>query len=164
MFGLTDRAAGFNNDPTRPPNTTLYFPSVGYVRSVCYTAHLDYNIFSIIYSASYNVTAQFTPVLKAYIVTNYQQNQILRGAVQTPVIWQKDLATLDTNSSFTLSYNPASGTYSITQDLGSFTLPREPKGAIDKDLTRVIKLLKELAGESGVQKLLESGPSYAIDA
>lgn len=85
----------FDTGKTYPPPSLLYFPGIG---------------------AGYNVTAEFTPTLRAYIVEDYQENEILRGAIQSAVIWKQDLAAISETTSWTLAYNPNTGTYSITGD------------------------------------------------
>ncbi|KIL59794.1 hypothetical protein M378DRAFT_26805 [Amanita muscaria Koide BX008] len=62
----------------------------------------------------YNVTAQFNPTLKAYITEDYQENSVLRGAIQTPVVWKQNLAALEETSNWKLERDPVSGQYSIT--------------------------------------------------
>ncbi|KIL59797.1 hypothetical protein M378DRAFT_131169 [Amanita muscaria Koide BX008] len=83
---------GFDNGGTPPP-TVLVFNDIGY---------------------TYNVTAEFTPTLTAYISEDYQENTVLRGAIQTPYIWRQNLAALPQTSSWQFARDPVSGQYSIT--------------------------------------------------
>jgi len=83
---------GFDNGGTPPP-TVLVFNDIGY---------------------TYNVTAEFTPTLTAYISEDYQENSVLRGAIQTPIIWRQNLAALPQTSSWQFGRDPVSGQYSIT--------------------------------------------------
>ncbi|GJJ15917.1 hypothetical protein Clacol_010196 [Clathrus columnatus] len=62
------------------------------------------------------ISAQFKPVLKAYVTTDYKQNAIIRRPIEFPVIWQQDLSTLPTNSSFTFSRDPGTGDYTLVRD------------------------------------------------
>lgn len=41
-----------------------------------------------------DVTAQFTPVLRLYITSAYQEGDIIRTEVASPMIWSQNLATL----------------------------------------------------------------------
>ncbi|KAG8777035.1 hypothetical protein FRC12_000576 [Ceratobasidium sp. 428] len=62
---------------------------------------------------STSVTTQFTPVLRAYAIGQYQEHQILRSEVQAPVIWQQDLSSLDDTSEWKIGMNPATGEITI---------------------------------------------------
>ncbi|KAG0708326.1 hypothetical protein DFH29DRAFT_477001 [Suillus ampliporus] len=64
---------------------------------------------------SSNVTAEFTPILRAYITSDYQETEILRGAIDTPAIWEHDLASLSESTTLNLHRDPATGQYTITQ-------------------------------------------------
>ncbi|KAG1724082.1 uncharacterized protein EDB91DRAFT_144037 [Suillus paluster] len=62
------------------------------------------------------VTAQFTPILRAYITSDYEENTILRGAIDTPCLWKQDLAALhEENTTWNLTRNPSTGHYEITR-------------------------------------------------
>ncbi|KAG1829841.1 hypothetical protein EV424DRAFT_1343995 [Suillus variegatus] len=52
-----------------------------------------------------NVTAKFTPVLRAYITSDYQATSLLRGRVDTPAILSYDLTGLAQNTTFNLSHD-----------------------------------------------------------
>ncbi|GJJ06264.1 hypothetical protein Clacol_000455 [Clathrus columnatus] len=134
---------GFNTGDSYPPATALYFNGVG---------------------SGYNVTAQFTPFLRAYIISDYQENQILRGAIQSPSIWGRDLTELDTNTSLTLSYDPLSATYRLEEDNAALAVIREPNGSVDQDLARILRLLKELLGDKGAEKLLKGNEALGLAA
>ncbi|KAG2125971.1 hypothetical protein DEU56DRAFT_823540 [Suillus clintonianus] len=62
-----------------------------------------------------HVTAEFTPVLRAYITSDYQETAILRGAIDTPAVWSQNLAGLKESTTWTLTRDLASGRYSIVQ-------------------------------------------------
>lgn len=49
--------------------------------------HLD-AFTDILSSNGMNVTAQFTPKLSAYVTTEYQKNQIIRGQIQGGIDWE----------------------------------------------------------------------------
>ncbi|KAG1724086.1 uncharacterized protein EDB91DRAFT_1171462 [Suillus paluster] len=61
------------------------------------------------------VTAKFTPVLRAYITPNYEGTAILQSAIDTPVIWEQNLAALSESTTWNLKRDPATGRYTITQ-------------------------------------------------
>ncbi|KAG9052199.1 hypothetical protein FS842_010339 [Serendipita sp. 407] len=84
---------GFETTPGMPPSQVLYFSNIGQGSSV---------------------TTQFTPVLSAYVTSQYQQTQILRGAVQTDEIWKQDLSPLKETTTLIFSRDNATGQYSLT--------------------------------------------------
>ncbi|KIK98569.1 hypothetical protein PAXRUDRAFT_133930 [Paxillus rubicundulus Ve08.2h10] len=91
---VEDIAIGFSKPGSdEDPTCVLYFGSVGH------------NGF---------VKAQFTPHLRAYITDQYQETQIIRGEVDTPMIWQRDLGQLAQSTTWFLTYNGATGEFAIT--------------------------------------------------
>ncbi|KAG1746085.1 hypothetical protein EDB19DRAFT_1894251 [Suillus lakei] len=59
--------------------------------------------------------AKFTPKLRAYITSNYQQTAILQSAIDcTHWIWEHDLSCLDENTTWNLTYDKRHG-YKITE-------------------------------------------------
>ncbi|KAG2153859.1 hypothetical protein DEU56DRAFT_771423 [Suillus clintonianus] len=61
-----------------------------------------------------HVTAKFTPVLRAYITSDYQETAIIRGAIDTPAVWTQNLAGLAASTTWELKRDLASGHYTIT--------------------------------------------------
>jgi hypothetical protein len=92
---------GFDTGKQFPPATALFFNPV---------------------PVNYNLTAEFTPTLTAYVVTNYQKNQILRGAIQSPPIWSQNLAGLDATTSWTFAKDSTTGDFTLTQDQSGLTV------------------------------------------
>ncbi|KAG0701096.1 hypothetical protein DFH29DRAFT_982833 [Suillus ampliporus] len=62
-----------------------------------------------------NVTAEFTPILRAYITSDYQETAVLQGAIETPVIWEQNLGAPTENTTWNLKRDPSTGHYKITQ-------------------------------------------------
>ncbi|KAG1759462.1 hypothetical protein EDD22DRAFT_141591 [Suillus occidentalis] len=91
---IQDIAVGFMTKGDLMPKPALYFTDVG---------------------DGSNVTARFTPVLRAYITSDYQETAIIRGAIDTPAIWTQDLAALSQSTTWTLARDPATGRYTMTQ-------------------------------------------------
>ncbi|KAG1777069.1 hypothetical protein EV702DRAFT_1105493 [Suillus placidus] len=89
---VQDIAVGFMSKGQLMPTPALYFNGVG---------------------DGSHVTAKFTPVLRAYITSDYQETAILRGAIDTPAIWSRNLAELAPSTTWTLTRDPASGKYTI---------------------------------------------------
>jgi hypothetical protein len=95
----------------------LYFNPIPYVKIFAFTEiFVSLLVCLTVYSVDYNVTAEFTPTLTAYIVTDYTQNQILRAAIQSPPIWSQNLTALDTITTWTLSKDSATGDFHLIQD------------------------------------------------
>ncbi|KAG1742123.1 hypothetical protein EDB19DRAFT_1702133 [Suillus lakei] len=91
---IQDIAVGFMNAGDLMPKPALYFKEVG---------------------DGSHVTAEFTPVLRAYITSDYQETAIIRGAIDTPAIWSQNLAALPEHTTWTLKRDAASGHYSVVQ-------------------------------------------------
>ncbi|KAG2346540.1 hypothetical protein BDR05DRAFT_997501 [Suillus weaverae] len=62
-----------------------------------------------------HVTAQFAPVLRAYVTSACQETEIIRNAIEAPAIWSHDLAALAKNTTWNLERDPASGKYAIVK-------------------------------------------------
>lgn len=93
------------------PQPALYFNGVGYVLFLLFlqSAHSEKC------RDGSHVTARFTPILRAYITSDYQETAIIRGAIDTPVVWSQDLAALAESTTWTLSRDPSNGHYTIVQ-------------------------------------------------
>ncbi|KAG1784798.1 uncharacterized protein HD556DRAFT_1425811 [Suillus plorans] len=61
-----------------------------------------------------HVTAKFTPVLRAYITSDYEATSILRGPVETQAILSQDLTGLAQNTTWNLSHDASTGRYTLT--------------------------------------------------
>lgn len=62
-----------------------------------------------------NITIEFTPILRAYITSDYKYTAILQEAIDTPAIWEKNLAALSESTTWNLTRDPSTGHYKITQ-------------------------------------------------
>ncbi|KAG1864412.1 hypothetical protein F4604DRAFT_1928864 [Suillus subluteus] len=91
---VQDLAVGFLNKGDLMPTPALYFNEVGDESSV---------------------KAQFTPILRVYITSDFQETAILRGAIDTPAIWTQDLAALAENTTWNLKHDTATGRYTVVQ-------------------------------------------------
>ncbi|KAJ8590406.1 hypothetical protein M405DRAFT_881076 [Rhizopogon salebrosus TDB-379] len=92
---IQDIALGFMTPGNLMPQPALYFKDVG---------------------DGSHVVAKFTPKLRAYITSDYQESQILDVAILSDVIWEEDLDGLSQSTTWSLERDPASGRYIITQD------------------------------------------------
>ncbi|KDR67058.1 hypothetical protein GALMADRAFT_147483 [Galerina marginata CBS 339.88] len=55
------------------------------------------------------VRAQFTPFLEIYATDDYQETQMLRGAVESPLLWKKNLQTLNKQTTMSVSVDGITG-------------------------------------------------------
>jgi len=94
--GRENIGIGFFERTDRAPSQILVFEDVG---------------------AGSSVQAEFTPILRAYITTDYKENAILRGQISTPVLFTENLVNLPENTDWMLTYNPGSGAYRVERDL-----------------------------------------------
>ncbi|KAG2125970.1 hypothetical protein DEU56DRAFT_823534 [Suillus clintonianus] len=88
-----DIAVGFMNKGDLIPTPALFFSGVKDGR---------------------DVMAEFIPVLRAYITSDYPETAVLPEPVDTPAIWSQNLAALKESTTWTLKRD-ASGHYSIVQ-------------------------------------------------
>ncbi|KAG8712551.1 hypothetical protein FRC09_019737 [Ceratobasidium sp. 395] len=65
-------------------------------------------------NADSKITTQFTPVLQAYATRDYQESQLLRGEVETDIIWEQNISELDDVTGWNFYEDEASGQFSIT--------------------------------------------------
>ena len=61
------------------------------------------------------LNAEFTPILRGYIGTDYQENSLIKGQVETDRLFEQDLAALDDNTTWNITYEPSTGVFSIDQ-------------------------------------------------
>lgn len=91
---VQDIAVGFMNEGDCIPTPVLYFNDV---------------------KDGSHVTAQFAPVLRAYVTTACQETEIIRSEIASPVMWSHDLATLAKDTTWNLERNPATGQFAIVK-------------------------------------------------
>ncbi|KAG1734296.1 hypothetical protein EDB19DRAFT_1163203 [Suillus lakei] len=61
-----------------------------------------------------NVTAQWKPVLRIYLESEYKETSVLKGAIDTPAIWTQDLHTLTESTTWDLTRDSGTGRYKLT--------------------------------------------------
>ncbi|KAG8841575.1 hypothetical protein FRB91_004887 [Serendipita sp. 411] len=93
-----------------PPSQVLYFDNIGYV----FISRFATVLTVWLHRQGSNVTTQFTPVLSAYVTSQYQQTEILRGAIQTAEIWKEDLSPLKETTTLIFARNKVTGQYTLT--------------------------------------------------
>ncbi|KAG2128528.1 uncharacterized protein EDB93DRAFT_171073 [Suillus bovinus] len=89
---IEDIAVGFVNKGHLIPTPVLYFSDIG---------------------DGSRVKVKFTPVLCAYITSDYKEAAILRGQVDATAIWTQDLTALSQSTTWNLTRDPNTGRYSI---------------------------------------------------
>ncbi|KAG1741439.1 uncharacterized protein EDB91DRAFT_1081724 [Suillus paluster] len=84
------------------PKPVLYFKDVEYYKT----------------ETCRGVTA-ITPILRAYITSNYQETATVQCGITTDPIWEQDLSDLPETTILTLKRDLATGRYTITQELSA---------------------------------------------
>ncbi|KAG1865994.1 hypothetical protein F4604DRAFT_1682985 [Suillus subluteus] len=85
---VQDLVVSFLNKGDLMPMPVLYFNEVG--------SHIPKR------RDESSVKTQFTPILRVYITSDYQETAILQGAIDTPAIWMQDLTVLAKNTTWNL--------------------------------------------------------------
>ncbi|KAG1812441.1 uncharacterized protein BJ212DRAFT_1483075 [Suillus subaureus] len=91
---VQDIALGFMSPRDLMPRPILYFKEIEHAS---------------------NITIKFTSILRAYITSDYKHTAILQGAIDTPAIWEQNLAALSESTTWDLKRDPSTGHYKITQ-------------------------------------------------
>jgi hypothetical protein len=52
-------------------------------------------------------------MLRAYVTSDYQESEILKGEIHSPLLWERDLATLAETITWNLTWDPATDRYTI---------------------------------------------------
>jgi hypothetical protein len=83
--------------PDDPPSTILLFKDV---------------------SCAYSVQIQFIPILRGYIIIDYQgnENNVVKTRVSSPVLFEVNLTQLEEETSWKITYNSGSGSFKINKD------------------------------------------------
>ncbi|KAG2154328.1 uncharacterized protein EDB93DRAFT_1269715 [Suillus bovinus] len=89
-----DIGVGFIEQDGAMPKTALVWRGVGHAQKL---------------------NAEFTPILRGYIGTDYQENSLIKGQVETDRLFEQDLAALDDNTTWNITYEPSTGVFSIDQ-------------------------------------------------
>ncbi|KAG1722829.1 uncharacterized protein EDB91DRAFT_1255882 [Suillus paluster] len=79
---------GFANRGELMPVLALYF------NGVLFPSFLLRDIHSIQRRDGSNATAEFTPIPRVYITSDYQETAVLQSAIETPMIWEYNLGAL----------------------------------------------------------------------
>ncbi|KAG1734295.1 hypothetical protein EDB19DRAFT_1163115 [Suillus lakei] len=90
---VLDFAVGFLDKGDFGPRPTLCFKDVG---------------------DGSHVTALRTPILRAYITSDYQKTTVLVDSIDTPEIWAQNLDSLAESTTWTLKFNESTRQYTIT--------------------------------------------------
>ncbi|KAG1742173.1 hypothetical protein EDB19DRAFT_1907639 [Suillus lakei] len=58
---------------------------------------------------------EFTPILRGYIGTDYKQDSLIRGQVETDRLFEQNLDILEDHTTWVITYDPSIGVVSIDQ-------------------------------------------------
>ncbi|KAF8132976.1 hypothetical protein EV363DRAFT_1162813 [Boletus edulis] len=64
--------------------------------------------------SSESIGATLQPILHAYVTSDYREGLILQDPISVAAIFEEDLLNLEPDTSWTLSYDPSNGQFSIT--------------------------------------------------
>ncbi|KAG8713367.1 hypothetical protein FRC09_018803 [Ceratobasidium sp. 395] len=95
------------------PQTTTYMP-IGFVKGDGIDQRFEPTLVWSGVGAKSNITAQFTPVLRAYVTRDYQASQLLRGEIETDTIWEQNINELNDVTGWNFMEDDANGGFSIT--------------------------------------------------
>jgi hypothetical protein len=115
LYRVENFYPGFFLDPEKPPTTILLFEPVGYA-TIFFSHHLAL-LQPTLHSPASAAQVQFdTPILRAYITSEYQEGSIIRTPVISPVLFSEDLSQLDEETTWKITHNAGSGVFKITQE------------------------------------------------
>jgi hypothetical protein len=103
--------------PDDPPSTILLFKDVRYGSSFP-SAILFSFLQPTLHSCAYSVQIQFIPILRGYIIIDYQgnENNVVKTRVSSPVLFEVNLTQLEEETSWKITYNSGSGSFKINKD------------------------------------------------
>jgi hypothetical protein len=90
------------------------YEHVKYVTLFCF-GHIIQLYTTTLHRPGSSIGSQFVPVLRGYITNEYQEGQIIRSEISSPVVFSEDLAGLEQHSVWNLTYNPGTGGFAITR-------------------------------------------------
>jgi len=101
--------------PFDQPTVSIIFEGVGYGNPFPFKVRLLNFLHLSFHRHKELLDVEFTPTLLIYVVHGYKANDVIKGDIQSPVLWKKDLATLanDTTTLY-LTYNDNSAEYVIS--------------------------------------------------
>ncbi|KAG2157684.1 uncharacterized protein EDB93DRAFT_1325913 [Suillus bovinus] len=61
----------------------------------------------------HKVNVEFTPVLRGYIGTDYKDNCLIKGQIETDRLFEQDLTALEDDTTWTITYDSSTKVFSI---------------------------------------------------
>ncbi|KAG2138695.1 uncharacterized protein EDB93DRAFT_1106270 [Suillus bovinus] len=58
---------------------------------------------------------EFKPILRGYICTDFKENTLIKSPIETDRLFEQNLAALEDNTTWNITYDPATGVFSIDQ-------------------------------------------------
>ena len=68
-----------------------------------------------VYSVGSVAQAEFTPILRGYIVSGFKENEILKIRIKSQVLFKQNLVHLKPVTNWKINYNPGTGEYEIVE-------------------------------------------------
>ena len=97
-----------------PPSALLFYKGVRY--GILFPSAILTNLQLFVHSAGSSVQAKFQPILRAYIVSDFRENELLTRRVSSPVLFDYDLAALRGDTYLKLTYDQGTKEFKIVLD------------------------------------------------
>lgn len=94
------------------PVPALFFKEVEYVDSPSFPLQETHNSYC---RDGSKVTAQWKPVLRIYVKSDYQETEVLVDAINSTAILEQDIHRLFRNTAFNLERDPLTGSCKLTK-------------------------------------------------
>jgi hypothetical protein len=94
------------------PTPVFYYNEV---ESVIFSSFICQETHSATRREDSNVTVQFIPKLRAYVTSSFQENEILKGEIHSPLVWEIDPSLLPETTRWNFTLDLATGQYMIDQ-------------------------------------------------
>ncbi|CEL53355.1 hypothetical protein RSOLAG1IB_06322 [Rhizoctonia solani AG-1 IB] len=91
--------------------------SIGFVKGDGYNQRYEPTLVWTGVGSGSNVTAQFAPILTAYVTRDYKATEMLRGEVETEAIWRCNLNELDDVTGWNFVEDDTSGEFRIERSI-----------------------------------------------
>ena len=109
---------GFFEKPDFEPSQILVAEDVGYdnpFQFFSWAYIIQFFLQPTVYSVGSVVQAEFTPILRGYIVTGFKENEVLKVRIKSQVLFRKNLAHLKPVTDWKITYNPGTASYEIVE-------------------------------------------------
>ena len=111
----------FEREVKYPPTTLLVFENVKYGTMFPSSRLLVVNLQQFVHSSKSLVRTKPPILLRGYVVSDIEENEVLTKKITTPVLFSEDITKLDDVTFWRITYNKALKTYKIERDVEKYT-------------------------------------------